>query len=82
MNLWHTIPDYGIIVPFQRNYLVIILYNNTHQSIGNKDSRIKTFELFSSVYENERQEPAPRHGPGPLVPVFPALRAGRVPVRP
>ena len=34
------------------------------------------------VYEHERQEPALRHGPGPLVPVFPALRAGRVPVRP
>ena len=34
------------------------------------------------TYEYERQEPAPRHGPGPLVPVFPALRAGRVPVRP
>ena len=33
-------------------------------------------------YEYERQEPAPRHGPDPLVPVFPALRAGRVPVRP
>ena len=34
------------------------------------------------TYEYERQEPAPRHGPDPLVPVFPALRAGRVPVRP
>ena len=34
------------------------------------------------THEYERQGPAPQHGPGPLVPVFPALCAGRVPVRP
>ena len=34
------------------------------------------------IFEYERQGPAPRHGPGPLVRVFPAPRAGRVPVRP
>ena len=41
MKLWHTIQDYGIIIPFQRNYLLIILYNITHQSLEIKTQGIK-----------------------------------------
>ena len=46
---------------------------------------VMTFAIMAydvMTYEYECQEPAPQHGPGPLVPVFPALCAGRVPVRP
>ena len=50
-----------------------------HHSIYEHFNHIST---DITAYEYERQEPAPRHGPGPLVPVFPALCAGRVPVRP
>ena len=39
-------------------------------------------QYIKESYEYKRQGPAPQHGLGPLVPVFPALCAGWVPVRP
>ena len=58
----------------------IMIYDVMTYEYGVMTFAIMAYDVMT--YEYERQEPAPRHGPGPLVPVFPALCAGRVPVRP